>query len=149
MSEEMPAVEYIFYKIVCKDPNVIDSYIGHTTNFKIRETKHKGVCNNGTVNGYDCFVYQFLRKSGGWDNWNMIIIHSQNCKSKGEAMVIERGYIESLGASLHRNLPSKTIEEYNATVAISQKYKEKAKERAKKNYEKNKLNKLNKLNTRR
>ena len=35
-----------FYKIVSKDLNITDIYIGHTTNFLERKSKHKTTCNN-------------------------------------------------------------------------------------------------------
>ena len=35
-----------FYKIVCKDLNRQDLYVGHTTNFRIRKNGHKTACNN-------------------------------------------------------------------------------------------------------
>ena len=35
-----------FYKIVCKDLDNPNMYIGHTTNFKERKAKHKRTYNN-------------------------------------------------------------------------------------------------------
>ena len=36
----------IIYKIVCKDLNITDFYVGHTTNFIKRKATHKTACNN-------------------------------------------------------------------------------------------------------
>ena len=36
----------IIYKIVCKDQNIKDIYVGHTTNFVQRKHAHKQNCNN-------------------------------------------------------------------------------------------------------
>ena len=35
-----------FYKLVCKDLNVTECYVGHTTNFTKRKNAHKLACNN-------------------------------------------------------------------------------------------------------
>ena len=47
----MPKVEIdysntIFYKIFCKNPEIIDLYVGHTTNFVQRKHGHKQNCIN-------------------------------------------------------------------------------------------------------
>jgi len=34
------------YKIVCKDVNIKDCYVGSTTNFNRRKQEHKYNCNN-------------------------------------------------------------------------------------------------------
>ena len=36
----------IIYKIVCKDVEVKDVYVGHTTHFIERKSRHKSCCNN-------------------------------------------------------------------------------------------------------
>ena len=36
----------IMYKICCKNLNIIDIYVGHTTDFKKRKYCHKSDCNN-------------------------------------------------------------------------------------------------------
>ena len=50
----MPKVEIdysqtIIYKICCKDPNITDIYIGHTSNFIQRKHNHKTNCCNIVV----------------------------------------------------------------------------------------------------
>ena len=47
----MPKVEIdysktIIYKLCCKDINITDIYVGHTTNFIKRKNEHKSDCNN-------------------------------------------------------------------------------------------------------
>ena len=41
------------YKIVCKDLNVPDVYVGHTTDFTRRKCKHKQDCNNPEAKNYN------------------------------------------------------------------------------------------------
>ena len=36
----------IIYRIVCKDANITDCYVGHTTNMVKRRQQHKHTCNN-------------------------------------------------------------------------------------------------------
>ena len=57
-----------FYKIVCKDTNMTDCYVGHTTDFTKRKYKHKGLCNNTNIRNYTIPLYQFIRANGGFNN---------------------------------------------------------------------------------
>ena len=51
-----------FYKIVCKDLNVKELYIGHTTNFKNRKLDHKKNCLNPNSKKYNFPVYVLFVK---------------------------------------------------------------------------------------
>jgi hypothetical protein len=57
-------------------------------------------------------VYQFIRDHGGWENWDMIEVARVECLDKRDAERIERKYIEDLGASLNKQLPTRTQKEY-------------------------------------
>ena len=50
----------IIYKLVCCDLNVVDVYVGHSTNFRKRKNEHKSNCNNEKSKSYD-LKNQFLR----------------------------------------------------------------------------------------
>ena len=63
-----------FYKICCKDLDITDIYVGHTTDFRKRKTRHKHVCLNENHNDHNLTVYQFIRQHNGWDNWEMVLI---------------------------------------------------------------------------
>ena len=39
----------VIYKIMCKDPDITDVYVGHTTNFLQRKIAHKYSCMNKTT----------------------------------------------------------------------------------------------------
>ena len=73
-----------FYKIVCKDLNIQDLYIGHTTDFRRRKHSHKSRCNKETSEHYHYNVYKFIRSNGGWENFDMVLIERQKCEDRLE-----------------------------------------------------------------
>ena len=103
-----------FYKIVCKDLDIKDMYIGHTTDFASRKSKHKQSClndNNKVKHNY--LVYRFIRENGGWDNWDMILIETRRCENELDALRTERDFIERLGSTLNRSIPTRPAQERN------------------------------------
>jgi hypothetical protein len=120
----MPKVEIdysntIIYKITCKDPNIKDVYVGHTTNFVQRKHAHKQSCINVKSLNHNCKLYQVIRNNGGWSNWCMEIVHFCNCKDHYEARKKEQEYFELLHATLNsiepmpkpKSIPEKNIKE--------------------------------------
>jgi hypothetical protein len=91
----------IIYKITCKDQEVSDIYVGHTTNFVQRKHAHKQTCNNPNAVSYNCKVYRIIRTHGGWNNWHMEIINFFNCADLFEAKQKEQEYFISLHANLN------------------------------------------------
>lgn len=102
----------IIYKICCKDINIIDIYIGSTTDFIRRKSSHKRNCNNDNLNGYNIYVYQFIRENGGWNNWDMVEIEKYIAIDNNDLHKRERFYIEELKATLNKVIPSRTKNEY-------------------------------------
>ena len=96
----------IFYKIVCKDLNVKDIYVGHTTSFVKRKSMHKLRSVNDPAK-----VYNIIRQNGCWDNWDMIQIEKMHCADGNEARSRERYWYEKLNASLNTHVPSRSVEE--------------------------------------
>jgi hypothetical protein len=88
----------IIYKIFCKNKNITDIYVGHTTNFIKRKYQHKICCNN--LNN-KLKIYDIIRCNGGWNNWDMIEIASYNCKDHTEARIKEQNHYDELKASLN------------------------------------------------
>jgi len=140
--------DIVIYKIICKDINIKDFYIGHTTNFSKRKIQHKSSYNKGN----NMLVYQFIRNNGGWENWDIILIESCKCEKFSDACKIEKKYIEDLKATLNKAKPIRTKKEYyednkekiNETKKLyNQKNKEKISETVKKYYEDNKEKILN------
>ena len=97
----------ILYKLCCKDLNIKDIYVGHTTNFTRRKYDHKNSCSTKEIK-----VYQFIRDNGGWDNWEMIEIEKCSFNDSNEARARERYWIETLNSSLNCNIPLRTNKEY-------------------------------------
>jgi hypothetical protein len=102
----------VIYKIVCKDSNVKDVYVGSTTRFNQRRIEHKIRCTNEKYKEYNFKVYQIIRANGGWDNWNMEEIIKQPCKDSAEAHALERYYYELLFCNMNTNVPNRSLEEY-------------------------------------
>jgi hypothetical protein len=91
----------VFYKIQCKNPDVKDVYIGHTTNFVQRKHAHKRNCMNTKSVNYNCKVYNIIREFGGWTNWKMEIIAFRECDDHYGARKIEQEYFEEYNATLN------------------------------------------------
>jgi hypothetical protein len=91
----------IIYKITCKDPKVMDVYVGHTTNFVQRKHAHKQSCINDKTPNYKCKLYEVIRNNGGWVNWKMEIINFFECHDHYEARKKEQEYFISLNATLN------------------------------------------------
>ena len=104
----------VFYKLVCRDITILDLYVGHTTDFKARKSRHKSDCYNSNNKGYVYKVYTFIRNNGGWENWDMVIIQRRSCVDEHEAHTIERGYIETLNGTLNCRIPARTLSEWTA-----------------------------------
>ena len=90
-----------FYKIVCKDTNITDCYVGHTTDFTKRKNQHKTRCCNPLNPKHHFKLYQFVRDNGNWDNWEMVLIETRECENNLEARRIERELTENIKPSLN------------------------------------------------
>jgi hypothetical protein len=110
--KDMDYSKTIIYKIVCNDITITDCYIGHTTNFIKRKYQHKHSCINEIDHNYYYYVYQFIRENGGWENWCMIQIEEFSCNNLNEACARERHWIETLKATLNKQIPNGTKKEW-------------------------------------
>ena len=127
----------LIYKIVCKDVNIIDLYVGRTTDFKTRKGQHHSKCNNPNVPIYDSKIYRTIRENGGWDNWDMVEIEKYPCNDGNEAKARERYWFEQLSANLNTAYPDRSKKEY--VEATKEKTKIRVREYYLNNCEKNKL----------
>ena len=100
-----------FYKIVCKDLNITDCYVGHTLNFTKRTCTHKNNSLNPLNKNYNQYVYKFIRENGGFDNFDMVLINTEFCENRLDALSREREYKEQLQATLNQLNPCLTNEE--------------------------------------
>ena len=101
---DYPITPVSFYHFVCNDPNIISCYVGHTTQFIKRKSKHKLACNSEKNIRYNCKVYRFMRENGGFDNFRMIELENRLVKDKREAERIEQEYINKLNSELNTKL---------------------------------------------
>ncbi len=99
----------IIYKIYCKDSNITDFYVGHTTNFIKRKSLHKSSCLN---QNNQLKIYEIIRTNGGWNNWNMIEIAKYNCKDVIEARIKQQYHYSELKTSLNNISSSIEINDY-------------------------------------
>ena len=80
----------IIYKILHKeDYDNAYIYIGSTTDFIRRKTKHKSSCNCVTNRDHNDKKYQYIRNNGGWGEWNMIEVEKFPCNDGNEARARE------------------------------------------------------------
>ena len=136
--------EGLIYKLCCKDPEIKEIYVGSTTNFNRRKQEHKSCCNNANQKAYNFNVYKFIRDSGGWDNWQMVELEKYNATDTRNLHTRERYYLELLGATLNKSVPTRAKTEYYVEnkEKLKQYYennKDKKKEQKKIYYEDNKL----------
>ena len=96
----------IIYKLCCKDPNITEIYVGHSTDYKSRNQRHRYNSNN--TNQY---IYRFIRETGGYENWSMIKLYNFPCDSKREAEAEECKIMIELNATLNTYKPFTTEEE--------------------------------------
>jgi hypothetical protein len=136
--KEVDYSKTIIYKIVCNDLKIKDCYVGHTTDFIKRKSSHKKRCVKIELN-----IYQIIRANGNWNNWSMIEIEKYPCKDNNEARARERFWYEELKATLNKNKPLITNEEFiTYQKQYHQEHKEEQKILSKEYYEKNKINKI-------
>jgi hypothetical protein len=126
-----------FYKIYCKDTNITDCYVGHTTNFANRQRRHKSNCKTINNDQYNYKVYTIIRENGGWENWIMEELENTNCDDNEEARIREQELIiqhnaklNSFDAILNKEKLLKKAKDYrdNHKESISQYKKEYGKE---------------------
>ena len=101
----------IIYKLCCKDPEVKELYVGSTCNFTKRKNEHKSRCVTETCKHFNYKVYIHMRKHGGFENWDMILVETFPCDNKLEKAKRERHWFDELGATLNYQIPSSTFSE--------------------------------------
>ena len=108
--ETMSKTGYI-YKLCCNNPEITDCYVGSTKNEKVRKHNHRVRCNNPNQPNHNLNVYQCIRSNGGWDNWSMIRCEEFKFNERTELNARERHWLETLGATLNKLIPTRTGKE--------------------------------------
>lgn len=88
----------IIYAIMCKDSNIKDFYIGHTTNLKNRIHVHK----NHYSKYADKLLYKTIRECGGFDNWNFIVLQVSSFDDESCARQKEQDWVTFLNPTLNK-----------------------------------------------
>ena len=90
-----------------------DLYVGSTTSFTQRKSKHKSECNNPKSNAYNKPFYVYIRENGGWDaGFVMVLVQLYpECKSTIELRMYERQHYDILMPQLNACRPHATVEE--------------------------------------
>jgi hypothetical protein len=100
----------LIYSIVCKtDENLL--YIGSTTNFRMRKSSHKCVCNNEKNINYNVQLYVMIRANGGWDNFEMKPIKEYSCENNIQLVIEEERIRKEINSNLNTLKAYRTIEE--------------------------------------
>ena len=102
----------IIYKILHKeDYDNAYIYIGSTTDFIRRKTKHKSSCNCVTNRDHNDKKYQYIRNNGGWGEWNMIEVEKFPCNDGNEARAREEYWRCHFNSQLNTKRAYTTYEE--------------------------------------
>ena len=97
--------ESSIYKLCCRDPSIVDIYIGSTKNFTRRKHQHKSCCNSQKGGKYNTPVYVFIRSNGGVQNWEMIEVERFKALNKRHLEARERHWIDILKPTLNSSIP--------------------------------------------
>ena len=123
--QEVDYSKTVIYKIVCKDMNIKDVYVGHTTDFRKRKHSHKDRCCNIQKSGkHNYNVYQIIRENGGWDNWDMIEIEKYPCSDSNEARQRERYWYELNYCTMNEKHPGRSLKEFLCSNIENRRLKE-------------------------
>lgn len=99
------------YKLVSTDIEIKECYVGATNNERVRKSHHKSRCHNPKSDKYNCYVYQFIRDNGGFENWDMVRLEEYKYDERQQLHTRERYWLETLQASLNKQKPSRTKKE--------------------------------------
>ena len=108
----------VIYRIYCKNPDILECYIGSTKCFEDRFYTHKSACNTKHNKQYNLYLYQFIRENGGWDNFDREILEYYDCNNEEELKQKEQEYISRFEPKLNT---------YNAYASEEVKVKQKQK----------------------
>lgn len=90
----------IIYKLSCNSPEIIDFYIGSTSNLINRISKHKADCDKKNT-----LLYTWVNTYGGFDNWKFTILEELECETYEKQLLKERDWIEKEMPTLNTYKP--------------------------------------------
>lgn len=117
--------EMIFYKIYCLSPNITKVFVGHTTNVNQRKHILKKQTQSET---YYSDMIEFIKNSGGWENWSLQMLEKYECKSHIDIILREIYHTDLLNKKNNNvdatvinhkgdnNMKTKTVSKDDSTV---------------------------------
>ena len=85
-------------------------YVGSTTHFTERKSRHKSNCNN--PKSHNIKLYKMINDNGGWDCFKFIQIKTFPCNDKREAEAEEDRIMLELKANMNSNRAFRDKREY-------------------------------------
>jgi hypothetical protein len=146
-------VKTTIYKIVCKNTEIMDCYVGRSRDCSGRLRIHKEATVNEKNPGYNYKLYKTIRENGGFENWDFIEVETFEHESTDKTTPSQREayYYNVFKATLNNNVPGRShneskkawleknpeyMKKYMQTYIET--HKEELSEKAKKYYEENK-----------
>jgi len=96
-------------------------YVGHTINKYDRNKAHKS--RSKLVDKYPCKVYKYVNDTGGYENWEMIMLEIHPCKNKNEGKKRELYWIDFYKSNLNSDVPNRTTMEWYYETNYNQTHK--------------------------
>lgn len=93
----------IVYRLKCKDHLIDDCYIGSSINFSRRRRQHKYNFLREKSKEHHKKVYERMRQTSGWDDWEFQVLEEVEVSSIKELHDLEKSYIVSLLPSLNEH----------------------------------------------
>ena len=95
---------------MCRNNKITECYVGSTTNLTSKKSSHHLRCINENDPKHHYQVYKFIRDTGGWDNWNFVLIKHFSCKDNDELRARDQHFYELLNSTLNSRPPFATDE---------------------------------------
>tara|TARA_Y100000389_G_scaffold109340_1_gene106405 strand:+ start:9326 stop:10384 length:1059 start_codon:yes stop_codon:yes gene_type:complete len=86
----------VIYKLVCKNSNVIEFYIGSAKIFIRRMSQHSRATRK---KDHKRPLYKFIKKHGGFYNWEFVILEHYPCENRTQLTLKEQEYINLYNTS--------------------------------------------------
>jgi hypothetical protein len=104
--------KWIFYKIVCNDENIKETFIGYTTlPLESMWRSHENKCNNVERKEYHRKLYEVVRANGGLINWSIVVLEICYFNVEAEARRKKREWTERTPHNVNMRRPITTDEE--------------------------------------
>ena len=104
----------IIYHFVCEDDTITNTYVGSTTDFSSRKSKHKKACIDENNKEYNQKKYTLIRENGGWENWKMMPLEEYPCENSIQARMREQYWINTLKSDMNSDRAYRTEEDKKA-----------------------------------